>query len=84
MEDFFPQIKVNTKGEIIYKPVKLAVTGNGRVFLEVHHDAYKKNANLVAEARQMVEKQQLSELVDWSKFEAVVKQKSGVAEDITL
>lgn len=84
MEGFFPQIKVNTKGEIIYKPVKLAVTGNGRVFLEVHHDAYKKNANLVAEARQMVEKQQLSELVDWSKFEAVVKQKSGVAEDITL
>lgn len=84
MEDFFPQIKVNTKGEIIYKPVKLAVTGNGRVFLEVHHDAYKKNANLVAEARAMVEKQKLSELVDWSKFEAVVRQKSGVAEDITL
>lgn len=84
MEDFFPQIRVNTRGEIIYKPVKLAVTGNGRVFLEVHHDVYNKSANLVAEARLMVEKQKLSGQVDWEKFKAVVNQKSGVAEDITL
>ena len=84
MEDFFPQVKVNTRGEIIYKPVKLAVTGDGRVFLEVHHDAYKRSVNLVAEARQMVEKQKLSKLVDWEKFKSVVEQKSGVAEDITL
>lgn len=84
MEDFFPQIKVNTRGEIIYKPVKLAVTANGRVYLEVHRDAYNKGANLVAEARQMVEKQNLSALVDWEKLNLVVKQKHGVAEDISL
>ena len=84
MEGFFPQIKVNTRGEIIYKPVKLAVTENGRVYLEVHHDIYNKRANLVAEARRMVEKQNLSEQVDWDKFKAVVKRKSGIAEDITL
>jgi lipoprotein-anchoring transpeptidase ErfK/SrfK len=84
MEDFFPQIKVNTRGEIIYKPVKLAVTEKGRVFLEVHHDIYKKSANLVAEARKMVEKQMLSELIDWEKLKTVVQQKSGIAEDISL
>jgi len=84
MEEFFPQIRVNTKGEIIYKPVKLAVTENGRVFLEVHRDIYNKRASLVAEARKMVENQKLSELVDWEKFNSVVKRKSGVAEDITL
>ncbi len=84
MEELFPQIKVNTKGEIIYKPVKLAVTEKGRVYLEVHHDVYNKSTSLVAEARQMVEKQKLSELVDWEKFKAVVKRKSGVAEDISL
>ena len=75
---------MNTRGEIIYKPIKLAVTDNGRVFLEVHNDIYKKSADLVAEARQMVEKQKLSEQVDWEKFKAVVKQKRGVAEDISL
>lgn len=84
MKDFFPQIKVNTRGEIIYKPVKLAVTEDGRIFLEVHRDAYNKRTNLVMEARQMVEKLKLTELVDWDKFKTVVKQKSGVAEDITL
>jgi lipoprotein-anchoring transpeptidase ErfK/SrfK len=84
MEEFFPQIKVNTKGEIIYKPVKLAVTGDGRVFLEVHHDVYNKSASLVTEARQMIERLKLSESVDWEKFKTVVKQRSGVAEDISL
>ena len=84
MERFFPQIKVNTRGEIIYKPVKLAVTEDGRIFLEVHHDAYNKSTNLVAEARQLVEKEKLTGLVDWEKFKSVVKQKSGIAEDITL
>ena len=84
MEEFFPQIRVNTRGEIIYKPVKLAVTENGRIFLEVHPDVYKKSPSLVAEARKMVEKLQLSEMVDWGKFNSVVKLKSGVAEDISL
>ncbi len=84
MKVFFPQIKVNTRGEIIYKPVKLAVTEDGRVFLEVHHDAYHKILNLVTEARQMVEKQKLSGVVDWEKFELVVKQQRGIAVDISL
>jgi len=84
MEELFPQIKVNTRGEIIYKPVKLAVAGNGRIFLEVHRDIYNKGASLVAEAMQMVEKQKLSDQVDWEKFKSVVKQRNGVAEDISL
>ncbi|MDD2850702.1 MAG: L,D-transpeptidase family protein [Desulfuromonadaceae bacterium] len=84
MREFFPQIRVNTKGEIIYKPVKLAVTEDGRVFLEVHNDIYNKGSNLVTEARQMVEKKNLSHQIDWEKFKTVVTQKNGIAEDITL
>lgn len=84
MEGFYPQVKVNTRGEIVYKPVKLAVTDNGRVYLEVHNDIYKKSAGLVEEARHLVEKQKLSALVDWEKFKSVVQQKRGIAEDISL
>ena len=84
MEEFFPQIKVNTRGEIVYKPVKLAVTDDGRVYLEVHNDIYKKSAGLVEEARHLVEKQKLSGLVDWEKFKSVVQQRRGIAEDISL
>lgn len=83
MEEFYPQIKVNTRGEIVYKPVKLAVT-NGRVYLEVHNDVYKRSPGLVEEARQLVEKQKLSGVVNWQKFKSVVKQKRGIAEDISL
>ena len=84
MEEFFPQVKVNTSGEIIYKPVKLAVTEAGRIFLEVHEDVYRTGADIGAEARQMVEKQKLTGMVNWGKFNAVIKQKRGVVEDISL
>ena len=84
MEDLFQQIKVNTRGEIIYKPVKLAVTEGGRVYLEVHHDIYNRSVNLVTEARQLVEKLNLTEQIDWDKLKSVVKQKSGIAVDISL
>ena len=84
MEEFFKEVKVNTPGEIIYKPVKLAVTEEGRVFLEVHRDVYNKSSGLATEARHLIEKQKLSEQVDWKKVESIVRLKSGVAEDITL
>ena len=84
MEEFFPQVKVNTSGEIIYKPVKLAVSEEGRIFLEVHDDVYHTGADIGAEARQMVEKQKLSKMVNWKKFNTVIKQKRGVVEDISL
>jgi L,D-transpeptidase ErfK/SrfK len=84
MEGLFKEISVNTPGEIIYKPVKLAVTENGRVFLEVHQDAYGKSGGLTKEAKAQIEKQNLSERVDWKKFDAVLKHKTGIAEDISL
>jgi lipoprotein-anchoring transpeptidase ErfK/SrfK len=84
MEEFFKEVPVNTPGEIIYKPVKLAVTEGGRVFLEVHHDVYSKSSGLATEARLLIEKQNLSTQVDWKKVEAVVHIKAGIAEDISL
>jgi L,D-transpeptidase ErfK/SrfK len=84
MEEFFKVVRVNTPGEIIYRPVKLAVTDEGRVFLEVHQDVYSKSSGLAAEAKKLVEKNQLSDRIDWSKFDSVVKHKLGIAEDITM
>ncbi len=36
----FPQITVGTPVKIIYRPIKLAVTPEGRIYLEVHPDIY--------------------------------------------
>ena len=84
MEEFFKEVAVNTPGEIIYKPVKLAVTEQGRVFLEVHQDVYGKSSGLEQEARRLIEKQNLAGQVDWQKVESIVRRKSGIAEDISL
>lgn len=84
MVEFFKGVKVNTPGEIIYKPVKLAVTEEGRVFLEVHRDIYGKSSGLATEARHLIEKQNLSGQVDWKKVESIVRLRAGVAEDISL
>lgn len=84
MEDFFKEVKINMIGEIIYKPVKLAVTESGRIFLEVHRDIYKKGANDSRDTKKTIEIKNLADRVDWKKFENVMRSKSGVAEDITL
>lgn len=84
MVDFFKEVKINTPGEIIYKPVKLAITETGRIFLEVHNDVYRKGTNVVDEAKRMILNQNISDRVDWKKFGTVTRQKFGVAEDITM
>jgi lipoprotein-anchoring transpeptidase ErfK/SrfK len=85
MEEFFKEVAVNTPGEIIYKTVKLAITEEGRVFLEVHRDVYNRiSSGLATEARRLIEKQNLSGRVDWQKVKSMVRHTSGIAEDISL
>ncbi len=84
MEKFFQEIEINADGEIIYQPVKLAVSAQGRVFLEVHPDIYAKIKNLMSEARRLINEAGLADKVNWQKVEIIIKEKSGIAEDITL
>ncbi len=84
MEGLFKEIKINTQGEIIYRPVKLAVTEQGRIFMEVHKDEYGKSMGLDAEAKRLIKKHNLSDRVNWRKVDSVVRNKAGLAEDVTL
>jgi len=85
MEELFNEVTVNTPGEIIYKPVKLAITEDGRVFLEVHRDVYGKSSNgLAIETRRLIERKNISKRVDWRKVDSIVRQSAGIAEDISL
>ncbi|MHB8881576.1 MAG: L,D-transpeptidase family protein [Thermodesulfovibrionales bacterium] len=84
METFFDKVEVNTPGELIYVPVKVAVSEKGHVFLEAHGDVYKKGRNLKAETREAIEKLGLSEKVDWQKVEKVLKERAGIPRDVTL
>jgi L,D-transpeptidase ErfK/SrfK len=83
MEKFFNTIPVNTSGEIIYKPVKVAVLDNGRVFLEVHSDAYNKVRDLEAKAKRLLEEKKAMDRVDWNKVKALLKNGNGLVEEVT-
>ncbi len=84
MEELFKLVKVNITGEIIYQPVKLAVTDDGRILLEAHGDIYNKTKGLATAAQALIRARKLEDKVDWEKVKKVVSRKAGVAEEITL
>lgn len=83
MQDLFYNVDLRTRGEIIYMPVKLAVTADRRVFLEVHRDIYHKVKDLREEVRRLADQQAAAALVDWEGVGRVLREKSGIAEDVT-
>jgi L,D-transpeptidase ErfK/SrfK len=83
MEELFPLIEVNTPGEIIYEPVKVAVAPNGRIYLEVRTDVYKKVGSLREYTRKTIEAKGLAREVNWTKVEQLVKIQAGIAEDVS-
>jgi len=84
MEEIFPEIPVHTEGEIVYQPVKLAFSDDGRVFIEVHGDIYKRFKKLDDVARELIVKNNAERLVDWGKVRALLRRKSGIPEDVSL
>jgi L,D-transpeptidase ErfK/SrfK len=84
MAQLFPQVAVGTRVKIIYRPIKLAVAPEGRVFLEAHPDVY----NLMEESaldylRDLADHYQLGDRIDWDKVPAILKAKEGIAREIT-
>jgi len=84
MEKFFEEVEPNTPGELIYMPVKAAVSDKGRVFLEVHRDFYNRIINMKKEAERQLAKTGVADKVNWQKVEKVLSERSGIAEDVTL
>lgn len=84
MEEIFPEIPVNANGEIVYQPVKLAFSDDGRVFIEVHGDIYNRFKKLDEVAKLLIKKNKAEQRVDWDKVRTLLRKKSGIPEDVTL
>jgi L,D-transpeptidase ErfK/SrfK len=84
MEKFFEEVELNAPGELLYMPVKAALSDGGRVFLEAHKDFYGRIRNIAEEAKMQLEKTGALNKVDWKKVDKVLKERSGTAEDVTL
>jgi lipoprotein-anchoring transpeptidase ErfK/SrfK len=84
MEALFRDVSVNMPGEIIYQPVMIEVTGDGRVFLEVNRDIYEQVKDMKAQVKGLVAKKGVADQVSWAKIDQVIKESTGIAEDVTL
>ncbi|MGQ9688804.1 MAG: L,D-transpeptidase [Desulfobaccales bacterium] len=79
----FPQVEVGTLIKIIYQPVKMALTRQGRIYLEAHPNIYNRKINYLEYVRNLVQSYRLEDRVDWQKIETILKIKDGVAHDVT-
>ncbi len=79
---FFPEVRKGMEGKIVYRPLLLAVEGNGRIYIESHPDIYRKGIDYMKTARELAGT--AGSRVDWKLAEKVIESQDGVARDVTL
>ena len=83
IEQLFPQVEVGTPVKIIYRPIKLALTPQGRVYLEANPNIYGWELNSMEWVKDMAEYYNITDRIDWDKVPPILKTRSGLAQDIT-
>jgi L,D-transpeptidase ErfK/SrfK len=83
IEKLFPQVEVGTTVKIIYRPIKLALTPQGKVYLEAIPNIYHWELNSLEWVKDMAEYYNIADRIDWDKVPPILKTKSGLAQDIT-
>jgi L,D-transpeptidase ErfK/SrfK len=79
----FPQIELGTPVKIIYQPLKLALTPQGRVYLESNSNIYHWELHSMKWVKAMAEYYKIADRIDWQKVQHFLKIRDGVARDIT-
>jgi L,D-transpeptidase ErfK/SrfK len=79
----FPQIEVGTPVKIIYRPIKLALTPQGRVYLEANPNIYQWELHSLEWVKDMAAYYQITDRIDWDKVRPILKAREGIAQDIT-
>lgn len=82
--DLFERIAVGTPGRIVYHPALLAALPDGRVFVEVHRDAYRLAGEPLPALRTLAEAQGVADRVDWALAAEVAAARDGIAREVTL
>ena len=79
----FPQVDVGTLVKIIYEPVKMAMTREGRIFLEAHPNIYRHKIDYLDYVQKLARSHNLEDRLDWPKVKTILKIKEGIAKDVT-
>ena len=84
VERLFREAPDGTKVDVIIEPVKLAVdAAAGRVFLEVHPDAYHNNRVDRDRIRRGIETSGIADTVDWDRVDDAIAHAWGTPEEVT-
>lgn len=78
----YPQVNIGTPVEIVYEPVKLGMM-DGRVYVEVHPDVYKKIKDFVDYGLKYLDASPLREKVDRSRYVTALTLQNGMPTDVT-
>ena len=73
----FDRVEVGTPVHIVYEPVLVAIDEAGRVWIEVHRDAYRRAGDLEQAALDLVRKAGLADRVDAREVERCVRERRG-------
>jgi L,D-transpeptidase ErfK/SrfK len=82
-ELLYKEVPVGTPGKILYKPVKMAKTKDGRILLEVYRDFYKTGLKYPDEVTRMLKELDAADRVDWSKIEEAIRKRDGLVRDVS-
>lgn len=80
----FEHVTVGTSLSIVYEPVKMALTPEGRIFLEVHPNTYQKRLSYLDHIRTLARTKGLTERIHWGKVQELLQKRHGIAEEITM
>lgn len=80
----FQRVSKGQPGKIIYAPVLLTRLEDGRIFLEVNRDIYKKGIDPLAVVENSARIQGLSDMLDWDKVKDVIRLEEGLAREVGL
>jgi L,D-transpeptidase ErfK/SrfK len=83
ISQLYPQIAVGTPVKIIYRPLKLALTQEGRIFLEANPDIYGRKLNDLEYVKELAQHYRFTDRIDWDKVRPILKAREGIAQDVT-
>ena len=84
VELLFEKVEVGTPGRIVYHPVLLGRTEDGRIWLEAHRDVYRRAPAPLPRVRDAADRAGLTERIDWDKVGRVLRAADGIAREVGL
>ncbi len=79
----YPQVKLGTKIEVIYEPIKFGLLEN-RIFVEIHPDAYGKIPDFIQYSIDKLKNYKPADQVDTALYNQAVLLQNGLPTDVSL